>query len=272
VAGVDCSSYWSYLNNGCTATSDASGRLWVDIQSFAVNVGTYFTLEALPAPVSQGLIATPVDITASMPYRATVSGGANGGTSYYKVTGLVANGEYLFSKYDTSAGEYLGVYNDVNLTLPVCPFNLGSTGREAFCRAKPTGSVVYISASNIGSQTAPSYYYLDVVAVPPAEGTAAAPKLVTSGTPGSVNVGVSYYQASLAANTTYTVSLTGVTGDPDLYVFNNAAMTGAASCSSIKGSNLVESCQATSDANGKLWIFVDGELSRSGGRYTINIQ
>lgn len=265
-----CGNSWSYLNTGCAATSDASGRLWVKIGSWYLKVASYFNIEALPAPVSRGLIGAPLNITGSLPYRSTV--GADS-TSFYMVTGLTANKEYLFSKYDTSNGEYFSIYNDSAYTSMVCDTSPVNSGRESICRGKPTGTTVYLRVSNTGYLTNGGYHYLDITPVPSAEGSAASPVAIGSTShSGSVNVGVSYYQANnLAANTTYTVSLTGVSGDPDLYVFNNATMSGAASCRSIKGSNQTELCQASSDSNGKLWIFVDGELSRSGGSYQIQV-
>ena len=46
-----------------------------------------------------------------------------------------------------------------------------------------------------------------------------------------------------------------------------AEMQGAPQCHSIKGKGRDESCQATSDASGGLWVVVDGSLSEGGGSY-----
>lgn len=265
-----CSNSWSYLNTACSATSDAAGKLWVQIGGWYAHTGTYFKVEALPVPVSQGLAGAALDLTGKLPYRSTVG---PSGTSYYMVTNMTAGSEYRFVKSDTSAGESLDVYNDSAFSSRVCTALYASQGREASCRGKPTGSTVYLLVSNTGYQQPPGYHYLDITPVPAAEGSPAAPVAISmvGSRAGSVNVGASYYRATLAPNTSYTIGLSGVSGDPDLYVFNTAAMSGAAICRSLNGKDKAESCQATSDSNGNLWITVDGQLSKSGATYQLQI-
>lgn len=259
-----CSSSWSYINTGCTATADATGKLWVGIGGWYTTAGTTFKIEALAAPVVQGTQAAPVNIT--VPYRS------NGG-GYYMVTGLTPGSEYLFRKSGDSGSAGFLVYNDTSYTSQVCTPVYSTYGRESFCRGKPTGSTVYLTAVDTGYMATLGNMTLDVTPVPVAEGTAAAPVAINAvGTrAGSVNVGVSYYKATLAANTAYTVGLTGVSGDPDLHVYNNAAMTGAATCMSLNGTNKSETCSVTSDSAGNLWIMVDGELSKGGANYQLQI-
>lgn len=250
------------LSGGCVATADATGRLWVQMGgSLPANAsGTYYTLEALPLPVNQGTAAAPVDITGQLPYQMIAL--LFGGTGYYKITGLTIGSEYYFSEADLYSYATFQVYNDAAMTSLVC-----STAGKAACRGVSTSGTAYIKVPGSNST-------FDMTLVPSAEGTPAAPiTYITAGVmlPGKVNVGASYYKATLAPNTLYTISLNSVVGDPDLHVFNNAAMAGAEACRSIKGQNLAESCQATSDANGNLWIIVDGELSRAGGTYQLKV-
>ena len=265
-----CSNSWAYLNNGCTAKSDASGNLWVAVGGWATDNGTNFKLEALAVPANQGSAGAPVNITGLLPYRATV---AANGTSYFMVTGLTIGAEYLFSHNESSAGEYIYVYNNSGLTGNVCSTYAVSNGhRSKSCRGLSTSGTAYVVVT--GSSAA-GYFSLGVSQVPALEGTPATPIAYNSSgslLAGKVNIGASYYKATLTPNTLYTISLNSVVGDPDLQVFNSSAMNGAAACSSIKGQSLTESCQATSDANGNLWITTDGELSKGGGTYQLKIQ
>tara|TARA_B100000676_G_scaffold308929_1_gene371049 strand:+ start:925 stop:3402 length:2478 start_codon:yes stop_codon:yes gene_type:complete len=259
-----CIANWGELNNGCTATTDANGKLWLIVGGWGVDVGAHFSVEALSVPTSEGTSIAPVDISASLPYTSTVGSDSE---SFYMVTGLSAGSEYLFSLNGNTTDSDLLVYRDSGQTNLICN-DYSSSGRDGNCVAAMSTDIAYITVDNIGYQTKPGYASLNVIAVPPAEGTGPAPVEVTTSHNGSVNVGVSYYHlSSLAANTSYTVSLTGVTGDPDLYVFNNAEMQGAPQCHSIKGKGRDESCQATSDASGGLWVVVDGSLSEGGGSY-----
>lgn len=266
---ADCSISWSYLNNGCTATADASGKLWVKLRGWTTTVGTHYKIEALPAPVFQGTPAAPLNITGALPYRASIG---SDGNNHYMVTGLTPGAEYLYSKNDSSMGGYLYVYDDSAMTTLLCSPEIVNGPRSDTCRGKPTGSTVYIKIWNAGYLTAPGYFTLDIAPVPAAEGSPATPVAISAtGTrAGSVNVGVSHYKATLSPNTSYTVSLSSVTGDADLHVYNNAAMSSAA-CSSLNGKNRAESCQVTSDASGNLWIAVDGQLGKSGASYQLTI-
>lgn len=262
-----CGNSYIGLNNGCTATSDATGKLWLTIGGWSIDVGSHFTVEALPVPTAEGSSFASLDITASLPSRSTVGSDID---SFYMVSGLTSNSEYMFSRDGTSTGSYLSVYNDSAHTDLVCYGDLSSGGRDKSCVGAPTGNTVYIIMDNTGYLTNPGYATLDMTAVPPAEGSGLSPVQVSgSSYSGSVNPGVSVYKLSLAADTPYTISLTGVSGDPDLYVFNNAAMTGTAQCSSQTGEGHTESCQATSDSNGNLWVVVDGSLSRGGASYLL---
>lgn len=261
-----CIANWSELNNGCTATTDANGKLWLMVGGWGVDVGAHFAVEALSVPTSEGTSIAPVDISTSLPYTSTVGSDSE---SFYMVTGLYAGSEYLFSLNGNTTGSDLVVYSDSGQANLIC-IDSSNSGRDRHCVAAMSTDIAYITVDNTGYQTKPGYASLNVTAVPPAEGTGPAPVEVTTSHSGSVNVGVSYYRlSSLAVNTSYTVSLTGVTGDPDLYVFNNAGMQGAAQCHSIQGKNRDESCQATSDASGDLWVVVDGTLSEGGGSYLL---
>lgn len=263
-----CSTSWIYLNEGCTATADASGRLWVRMGGWTTDNGSNYTIEALAVPVNKGTSVAPVNITGLMPYRTTVTAA---GTDYFMTTGLTVGSEYAFSDNDSSGGDYITVFNDSALTSQVCStFALPNGRRSNTCRGVSTSGTAYIVV--YGSNA--SYFTLDMALVPAAAGTAAAPIAYTSQgslLAGTVNVGASYYKVTLSPNTPYTVTLSTVTGDPDLHVFNAAAMTGAEACSSLKGKNLAETCQATSDANGNLWITVDGQMSKSGGSYQLKV-
>jgi hypothetical protein len=201
-----------------------------------------------------------------MPYRGTVGSDID---SHYMFTGLNAGEEYLFSKMATSTGDYLYIYNDIGYTDRVC-YPDYTQSRDEYCVGTPSGNTVYIQVKNTGYMTRPGYFTLDYAAVPHAEGSGLTPiGIVGASHSGSVNTSVSFYQLSLAPDTTYNISLTGVSGDPDLYVFNNAAMSGEAQCHSIQGKGQDESCQATSNSDGALWVVVDGSLSQGGGSYLL---
>lgn len=263
-----CSNSWSYLNNGCTAISDASGKLWVAVGGRSSDSGTNFKIEALAVLANQGTSGAPVNITGALPYRGKV---AANGLSYYMVTGLTAASEYSFSSSDLADGDLIYVFNDSALTSHVCSTYALGGGRNLSCRGTLTGTTAYIEVSG---SVAGGYYNLNLVQVPASEGSPAAPvAYTTSGTlfAGKVNVGTSYYKATLSPNTLYTISLNTVTGDPDIHVFNNSAMNGAEACGSIKGQTVAETCQTTSDANGNLWITVDGQLSKAGGTYQLKV-
>ena len=260
-----CSDSTISIDNGCVATTDANGKLWLVIGGWSAQVGSYYTVAALPVPVSEGTSSVPVDITSSLPYDSTTGSDSE---SFYMVTGLTANSDYLFALRSRSIDGYPAIYNDSAFSDVVC-YGSWYTGRDNRCVGTVSGDTAYIRVNNIGYMSDPGYGSLEVTSVPAVEGTGIAPiEVIGSSHSGSVNVGVSFYKLSLAANTPYTVSLTNVIGDPDLYVSNDPGMSSTV-CSSIMGKGYSESCQATSDSNGFLWVAVDGTLSEGGATFLL---
>jgi hypothetical protein len=75
----------------------------------------------------------------------------------------------------------------------------------------------------------------------------------------------------LGANTLRTVSLTGLSDDVDLYVFDAAASLVPA-CVSERSRSSDEDCAATADGTGTLWVVVDGSFSSYGATYSLEAQ
>lgn len=107
------------------------------------------------------------------------------------------------------------------------------------CTLTAAGNVLYFAVDGLFSASSTVAYAAFVTpapaaAVPVNEGTAAAPKSVTAGSPliGQVgDAGVSYYTATgLTTGAQYTVSISGMTSNANLTVFADGAFTTLVSC------------------------------------------
>lgn len=81
---------------------------------------------------------------------------------------------------------------------------------------------------------------------------------------GQVDTTASYYEvANLTAGNEYTVSLTGMSDDADLYVYGDAAMTNIL-CTSLKLANADESCAAIAPTT-SVWVRANGAWATTNG-------
>ena len=92
---------------------------------------------------------------------------------------------------------------------------------------------------------------------------------------GEVGTSESYYSLGVAAGTTYTISLTGLSDNADLYVYDsdstgalNQFRNGTLLCSSTESDDGDESCDATPTGD-TLYIVVDGSNTESGATFTL---
>lgn len=96
-----------------------------------------------------------------------------------------------------------------------------------------------------------------------------------SGQVGNKAAGKSYYTtASVTPNTTYTITLYGLSADADLEVYNDRPFTYilGPECVSQNGSTVVERCTVTTNSTTTtMYIAVDGSDTLSGATYTISV-
>lgn len=85
-----------------------------------------------------------------------------------------------------------------------------------------------------------------------------------------VDTGISLYSVSVTSGARYTISLTGMTDDVELFVFDNSGYTDIA-CYSMNDGTADEQCTATATASGAFYLEILGIYTTAGAFYTITV-
>ena len=207
-------------------------------------------------PSYVGIVPAPVTVTVLDDELSTLDitalpavGSVNPLNAHYKVTGLTAGAEYLV-RLDAPADDAdLVVYGaDGTFTSPICAPRMAG-GVEA-CMVAPTGTALYVQVDGANTSAATAYS----LAVEPAfiaNGTGTVSPTLLAGT-------VGYYKVTnLPIGAFQQVSLTLLDDDYDLYVYSQPSFSGNG-CSSISAGTADESCLVASNADGALYVKVDG--------------
>jgi len=240
----------SYRYIAVTATDTS---IWLMVDGSDTANGTAFTISLALQPVDESLIGLGLG---DFPRTASTDGDTTS-NSAYEITGLVAG-----QLYDVSL---------TNLTDTVYLYaGCSSITSDVLCTAKANSSgVINIQVADRSNYGA--FYTLGISAGAVNEGSDVSPVLLDSSNlpyNGQVATTTSYYKVSgLQTSTLYAVSLTNLTGQATLRVYDG--VLSSALCSSSNADTQDELCGATSTATGELFVQVSG--SSSGAHFVLNL-
>ena len=221
-------------------------------------------------PHSDGSIASPMDITGSLPYIGSV----DTTSSYYHIT-VSPSTAYTLSISNMSDNVDLFVY-DNNSTFAdnriTCSSENTSVSDEQ-CNYYSTGPDLYVRVS--GQNTAAGApFVLDIAEISiqgTGEGTSSAPvDMASLPYTGSVDTTLSFYNAAVSQGTEYAVILSDLTDNADLYVYDNDGTFSALACSSVFKTGFNEVCVITPSGT-DLYILVSGVRTSSGADYVLHV-
>lgn len=217
--------------------------------------------------------------------ETTLNTTENGGTvNYTVVLNTMPDGDVVVGVASTDPGE--GVADTISL-----PFNPVNWATPQTVTVTPVedafvdGHQLYHIAMTINPMlTSDSTGYagltLTAVAVTnedddTTEGTLLSPAVLALGADlphsGKVDSTDSYYEITgLTAGVSYSISLTGMSDNTNLFVFEDSALA-VALCDSFLAATNDEACNAIPGGT-SLWIRVDGSMTAAGATYTLNVQ
>lgn len=261
-SGAHC---WTLAPNGTdTCTANADGVLYVMVYATAELVADSTYTISVVSKISEGSPTAPKNLAGLTPYSATFP--ATNYKSFFVIDGLTVGNSYtinLDSGSDPSIDLYL--YNDAFNTEICRKTSYLSSAKSCMFTASATS--IWFTLKGTGSYTVSS---TDNGSVPAfsIEGTNTIPTMLAYTADGLLHSGEvdntnSYYVITgLTASTEYRVRINNIVDDNvDLYVYGDSDLT-SLSCESINSRKSTDSCVATSDALGSVWLRVSGENAR----------
>lgn len=142
----------------CLATTkNGSTSLFVRVSGGSTMVGAEYSLEVLPAPVSEGSASTPVvldyNVVSVTPYEGQVDseGSGDASYSYYRLDNLTAGTGYTVSMETYPELADLNVYTsaaDLTSGISACTVGGSSSGTPQVCNVVSTGTSLWIKIGN----------------------------------------------------------------------------------------------------------------------------
>lgn len=253
-------------NIACQATTNASGELYFSTNGNQIDGSeASYDIDIVAAPVAEGTLGSPIDITALLPRASQVSGTLDGSghftldqvNSYYVITGLTPGNNYQIRLTDVTETVYMNAYSDAGYTNKLCFFD--STVCDA---AANSSGEFYIRVDGYRNMNdAGGYYTLDVYPLPSGEGSASAPvtmtrQMVHTGSQGQ-NADPSYYKISgLTPHSSYRTMVKNMSANTEILVFGNANYQYTL-CESTTW-NTAFGCSAAANDAGELYFKVQG--------------
>lgn len=260
--GAHCATI--YPNGTDTCTANADGILYVMAYATAeLLVDSAFSI-SMVSKISEGSPTAPKNLTGLTPHFATLP--ANNYKSFFVIDGLTVGNSYtinLGSGSDTSMDLYL--YSDTFNTEICRSTSYLSSAKSCMFTASATS--IWFTLKGTGSYTVSN---TDNGSVPAfsTEGTNTIPTMLAYTADGLLHSGEvdttnSYYVITgLAPSADYRVRINNIVDDNvDLYVYGDSDLT-SLSCESMSSRTTADSCVATSDALGSVWLRVSGENAR----------
>jgi hypothetical protein len=229
----------------CTATPNASGEMYILVEANSYTDSSY-TIDLVAAPVSEGAVSVPIDISASLPYSGQVGiyqSGDDSTRSYYKVSGLVPGNEYLAMTGSPTQSAYTSVngsdycFNNGEAPVESCQVTADSNGEIALTVRAYEGA----------------FFDLNVQPAPLMEGTVASPVVINYQTSyqGSSDGSGSYYKAvGLVPYSSHRISLVSQDDTQWVKVYSDSSYQNEVCYSSYDNHDI--GCGASADANGEI--------------------
>jgi len=275
-------------DESCQATPTGS-NVWVVVGG--ATYGSKFDLTLDRIYVQQGNLASPFDITGSLPtYTSGETGPGTSGTerSHLMVT-LTAGKAYTFEiTNNTDADLDLWVYDD-DPTFgwpPACMANASAANTAFNCTVSPLyggaaymwvtsgdpyGSGFDLTITEVGFSTQGSVGTPANIGAFPVTETVGVSRLEHTG--GVVDGTNSYYVADVSgayAYVNFSAGLTNQSADVDLYVYDDSNFTNLL-CNSVAVGTTDETCTGLNPVGSNLYIKVSGASSGFGGTFDLTV-
>ena len=231
---------------------------------------------APPPSTGDGTIESPTLLAVRTPFESHVPAK---GKSYYTFTAAHSvNHAVTLSLTDSDLSWSL--YTDSSFSTLTLTCNTTALAADETCWTSTPltpGNTYYIMVEEIGGSS--NLLTVEVLRLNHMEGTLAAPYILSlsTGLPhsGEVDRTTSYYNITgLTMGRNYMASLTGLTDDADLYVYDSdPSFTTPAICSPDNTINLgliAEDCTLISTST-NIYIEVDGKYTSEGAKYDLNL-
>lgn len=258
--------------SGFSRVGSSGASLWVMVDGSDSGVGSFYELGAALSPVAENITIDAI----SNPLPLNRVSSTDQVRSDYTVTGLLPNQAYNVSISGLSADVDMTA-NGSYISDSACDLQTGNT--DELCQvATDIDGELYIRV--LGDKTLyGAFFDLKVTQGPSNEGSSAAPVVVTHDTvagttlrSSEVGLGISYYQITgLTAGRMYEVNLTGLTGDADLVIANDASFTSGSQCASNTAGEVNERCGGLADITGSLYVAVDSSYPSISSLFTLEI-
>jgi len=257
---LDCRSdnVGATTSESCSATSTSAGQLFIVVDGFFAAAGGNFTLDLK--------IGTVLDAAGGdVPHPGTLPATTNG---FFRVINLPANTAYTVSLTGLTDDFDLQVYSGGGFSVFECESLIPGAATDESCVASSGAAGEILVVVDATFATAGGNFTLNMAEVGQALDASAGGLPLASSLPATINR--HYVVTNLTANTVYTVSLTGLTDDFDLKVYSDSDFV-VLECQSLNiGTTASESCLATSNSAGQLFILIDGTFAVLGGNFTLN--
>ena len=254
-------------SESCLAAYNSSGNLYIRVVNIEGGAIT-FKLDIPVVLADEGSLGAPLDITASLPYSAQVSAV---GISYYLLTGLTPGALIEVTISGLTQDVDLNVWSDAAFSVTEC-FSIRFGTRTDSCVAIANGSGrVYIQVTDFDGVGGIYTINFSLPPAPATQGSIGSPivanfaDLQHNGQVGA-STQISYYRiGGMAPNTSHTVQLYNLTADANITVYSSPDFSSVLECSDLQTGRTFESCLATSNGAGDLFIQV--ESFAAGGAY-----
>jgi hypothetical protein len=274
------------LPETCLATLPAGiSQIYVTVKGTAAGdgIGASYTIAVIEQPAAgEGIAGTPVNIDGGLPgyFGFVAPSGDATPDSYYEITGLNSGNAYYVMLRGLSGDVDLEVWDTANFDNTLICSGAASTITEA-CPTTAGYTSLFIKV--VSSDVIGAFFTVDLMALPVDQGTSGSPINITGLTPyagqndTTVSSSASYYMIeNMIPGGQATVSLTGITDDVQLIVYDDSAFTNdiCTKSASQDGGRVPETCTGvTINPSGKLYIEVlyDNFSDDIGSTYDINV-
>lgn len=256
-------SWFTPVNRSCATTPTAAGELYVKVDG-KWSADATFTLKVVPAPVQQGSVGAPVDITSfPLPYAGQVGNAS----SYYLLRDLSPGASYHVSASALTQRAQVRTYSDA-FTSFLAQGMVDEAVTSIVATANSSG-MLYIALDG-SSNGHGAFYDLDVRAAPQSEGSVAAPVAIALKTPYAGQKAYygakSYYKISgLVPHSSHHVALRNRTMLAWIKVYDGANFKRPL-CYSGYG-DYRTGCAAAANHDGEMFI----EIGEAGGFYDVYV-
>ena len=214
-----------------------------------------FVVVVSAAVGAEGSASNPVVVQVDVPHRGRV----DTGTSYY-VAEVTPDAAYQVELTDLSDDVDVYVYEDENYDYQTASSDRESTESESLT-VRASGAYLYIAAD--GSYTDEGASFTLIV-------SEFAVTRETTPYAGSVDTGMGHYSVDVVPGELYEISLTDLTDDADLFVYNNDGSFSYAAVSS-EADGVSPEFVVVQSLGDVMYIGIDGSYSTDGTPFTLDV-